>query len=596
MFAASFISEISRAKGRTRAQNIRRHRRFARHRCARRFSFRPRRRHAGHDHREDRRCRAWHGGAIFGFFGEAYIGAAGNITFSGYLDQNSPGIDFNNYEGVWTVAGGSMMHYAREGTPVSGKPSTTWTSMVGAGPSGGSHQTVLKAYSTDGRGLFGGTAGAVAAHRRHRMQAAGMEPGTTYGDNIMGVNINGVPRSNARGETVFTAGTAGPGASDGMWSGIAGNLNLIARTGHQAPAVEPGATIVHLHGRSDQRQRPRRLLRLARRRPRHRRTTASSMLARRRTQRHRPNRRHRAPARAGAQFARRSSAGSGRRSPSTTAGTSPCHGDRRERRDQRQRRRHVRRRRGVAQRRCTQGRAGSRVARRVVQGLDNPFLAGKRARDVYRGVAWRRASTATTMSALHPRRPTATKKLIIREGDAIPGATDGAQLRYFDFLGNNSLGQTHFTAASKGAGVTFDNDFALFAATRPATSLPSPVPATSSTSAAATCAPSSTCTSPPIPAARTASATALNDFGTLVFSAVFEDGTEGIFSVNAPVTRTRFRSNRPHRRYPAPSPPSTAAVADSRVEKHNSIVRSRAAGHIGAKSRASRRWTAAHRR
>ena len=478
------------------------------------------------------------GGAPFNSFGEAYVGAAGNVTFSGYLDTDSPGIDFNNMEGVWTVANGSMSHYAREGTPVSGKPDSTWTSMVGAGPAGGAHQTVLKAYSTDGRGLFGGVAGNVQPIALTGMQAAGFEPGVTYGDNVAGVNGNFVPTGNAAGQTVFTANTVGGGAGSnaGMWTGSAGNLTLVARYGQQAPgAVEPGATVVHLSDATinDNGQIGFAAL-LGGTAPAESSgviyagaPTALTIVTRTGSV---------APGLSGVTIAPPQFGSFGPRVTINNAG-------------------HVAFAANLAGADVNSSNdaaifAGAPAAISVVarkgdaaspalpgltlDALDSPFLAGNGKVMFMADVAGAGVDTNND-AALFTATANAAKKLIAREGDVIPGATDGAQIRFFDFLGINALGQTHFTAGLKGPGVTFDNDYALFASD----------PAGNLFTIARTGdqldlgnGDLRTIESLYIPSysgGQDGVGTALSEAGVLVFRAGFADGTEGIFSVSAPV-------------------------------------------------------------
>jgi hypothetical protein len=168
------------------------------------------------------------------------------------------------------------------------------------------------------------------------------------------------------------------------------------------------------------------------------------------------------------------------------------------------------------------------------QGLDNPFLAGND-HVMYIARVGGAGIDSNNDEALFTRAPNGDQKLIIREGDVIPGATDGAQLRFFDFLGNNSLGQTHFTAGLKGAGVTFDNDFALFASDPSGNLVTIARTGDQLDLGGGDLRTIVDLYVPSYSGGEDGLGTALNDFGTLVFSAVFEDGTEGIFSVNAPV-------------------------------------------------------------
>jgi hypothetical protein len=184
-------------------------------------------------------------GALFAGFDTPTINRNGHVAFGGSLEVELAGVTFNDREGYWTGTSGNLTLLGRQSSPVSGAPSYTFTDFLSpvVGPNG---NAVVKAYSTGGRGLFGGPAGDVRPIALPGMQAPGFDPGVTFGDQIMGLTINGTPRNNTLGQTAFTANTVGnpaPGSNGGMWCGTAGNLALVTRHGAPAPGLPAGIDI-----------------------------------------------------------------------------------------------------------------------------------------------------------------------------------------------------------------------------------------------------------------------------------------------------------------------------------------------------------------
>jgi hypothetical protein len=167
-----------------------------------------------------------------------YLSDSGKVLFYGRLTGSS--VDSNNEQGLWTHDLGSLQLLAREGNPA---PDTavayrSFTELT-FNPSGqASWQSSLQGTGVIGgfndQAYFVGATGSVQLAARGSMVA----PGTSTQFTSMGVYSS----LNASGEIVFRARLQGPGLAQGIWTGLPGSLQLVARDGQQAPDLQAGVT------------------------------------------------------------------------------------------------------------------------------------------------------------------------------------------------------------------------------------------------------------------------------------------------------------------------------------------------------------------
>jgi MYXO-CTERM domain-containing protein len=183
-------------------------------------------------------------GGAFALFDVPTINDAGVVMLRGNLQLGIGGATSDNNLGFWTGTNASdLVLVAREGSPVSGQPDLTFTSVNTAVGAPGGH-VMLHGGSSAGGGLYGGATGSIVPIALLGTQPPGYPAGSTYGNDNAGASFNTPPLVNGLGQTVFTAHTAStPPMGDGMWGGTAGNIALITRAGAQAPALPAGVNI-----------------------------------------------------------------------------------------------------------------------------------------------------------------------------------------------------------------------------------------------------------------------------------------------------------------------------------------------------------------
>ena len=158
--------------------------------------------------------------------------------------------------GIWSQGSGSLAMVAREGSPAPGTPSNVTFSFAPFLPSYAPDLAIppllnnagqislsgfLKGSGTDNSnntGVWVGGAGSLAQVVRAGTQASGTLSSVKYDFGPVTYGLNDV------GQIALVSGLIGSGVNNtnniGYWSGLAGNLALVARMGDAAPGTPPG--------------------------------------------------------------------------------------------------------------------------------------------------------------------------------------------------------------------------------------------------------------------------------------------------------------------------------------------------------------------
>jgi hypothetical protein len=181
-------------------------------------------------------------GVVFNAFTEPVLDAAGQATYWARLTGS--GVTVANREGVWSEGSGSLELVARSGEHAPGTPiGNNFSGFLGGSVfnplplANAAGQTAIRATAGD-YGIWSGEAGDLQL-------VAGA--GSQAPDAPSGVNFSyfGVPVFNSAGHTAFQAYLTGSGVIGntndyGIWSEGSGNLALVARTGDHAPGTPTG--------------------------------------------------------------------------------------------------------------------------------------------------------------------------------------------------------------------------------------------------------------------------------------------------------------------------------------------------------------------
>src|SRR5262249_24741672 len=98
-------------------------------------------------------------------------------------------------------------------------------------------------------GIWSGMPGNLTLVAREGFDAPGTDPGVKFGAGLRGFRS---PMFNESGQVGFTCSLTGPGVtsdnSQGFWLGMPGSASLVARTGDQAPGAAPGELFAFIGG------------------------------------------------------------------------------------------------------------------------------------------------------------------------------------------------------------------------------------------------------------------------------------------------------------------------------------------------------------
>jgi hypothetical protein len=181
------------------------------------------------------------------------VNDAGQVAFQDFLFGS--GVDSSNNHGIWAQRHGNVELVARAGDHAPGTPDgVNFSDLYGVPFSlNNLGQTAFYGALTgsgvaNDAGIWSEGSGSLALVARTGNQAPGMPDGAVF--NIFRISE---PALNNAGQTAFLGVVAGGGVdatnSSGIWSGPAGNLSLVARSGDQAPGAPSGVnfTMSGLH-------------------------------------------------------------------------------------------------------------------------------------------------------------------------------------------------------------------------------------------------------------------------------------------------------------------------------------------------------------
>ncbi|NOX57794.1 MAG: hypothetical protein GXP29_02920 [Planctomycetes bacterium] len=202
-------------------------------------------------------------GVVFDHFSFPLISGAGHTAFRATL--SGPGIDPTNDLSIWIDDSGTLDLVTRHGSMAPGAGAgVVFSDFNDVMPSVNDlGQTAFAAgisgpgvTSANDRGMWSGEAGSLNLIAREGSQAPGTDPGVVFSEVLIN-EIPGVPGDpfalpaftgyvvGGGGHAAFVGSLTGPGVDDtnnvGIWSEASGGaLELIARTGSNAPGTAPG--------------------------------------------------------------------------------------------------------------------------------------------------------------------------------------------------------------------------------------------------------------------------------------------------------------------------------------------------------------------
>jgi hypothetical protein len=192
-------------------------------------------------------------GAVFSGFNGDVRSTPGQAVFMATLWGD--GVNASNNTGIWAGSGAGMTAVARTGSQAPGTTAgTTFSGLTMPQVTAGG-QILLNATmvgaevnSTNARGLWTGSAGNLNLIVRDGDQA----PGLAGGVKLLDVAKYGCSNLSRRGELAFSSYLQGPGIvnnNEGLWSGMPGSYRLVAQKGDLAPgAVESWQYFDHFKG------------------------------------------------------------------------------------------------------------------------------------------------------------------------------------------------------------------------------------------------------------------------------------------------------------------------------------------------------------
>ena len=170
------------------------------------------------------------------------LNATDQTAFSSSLSGS--GVTGANDSGIWLGSAGNLELIAREGSQVPGAANGVNFGSLSAPVINAAGQTAFRGemfgpgvFTTNNAGIWSEGSGNLSLVARSGDQA----PGTP--DGVL-LSSFGNPLINAAGQTAFTAGLAFGGVNStnnwGIWSDSSGQLELVARSGNQAPGTPDG--------------------------------------------------------------------------------------------------------------------------------------------------------------------------------------------------------------------------------------------------------------------------------------------------------------------------------------------------------------------
>lgn len=188
-------------------------------------------------------------GAVFHRAINPIVNGSGATAFSGLLRTNVGGITGDDNAGVWSSGEGPLTMLARKGSQAPGTElGVNFLSFADPNLSDSGRMTFYGTLSGAGvttennKGIWASRAGQLDLIARMGSQAPGVPAGLTFSH----YNFPTAPFIDDGGQVSFQAKLAGPGVTIGndfgIWSERNGQLALLAREGNQAPGFPTGVT------------------------------------------------------------------------------------------------------------------------------------------------------------------------------------------------------------------------------------------------------------------------------------------------------------------------------------------------------------------
>ncbi len=184
--------------------------------------------------------------------GPPVLNSAGQTAFTATLTGN--GVNVHNDEGIWLGGSGNLVLVVRQGNPAPDTPNDVYYGSLGLPVLNAAGQIAFSAYLTgtgvpftNSQGIWSGSSGNLELVARSGIQA----PGTPAGVQYLGFQAR-EPVINGVGQTAFNATLFGGGVDatndSGIWSEGSGNLALVVREGSHAPGTPSGVNFGDFFG------------------------------------------------------------------------------------------------------------------------------------------------------------------------------------------------------------------------------------------------------------------------------------------------------------------------------------------------------------
>lgn len=178
---------------------------------------------------------------------------ASQVAFQGVLSSGAGGVSGANDDGIWTNVGGSFNLLAREGSPAAGASGASFGPLEfprlnAAGEIVFKGSLAAGAAANNNEGIWAFRNGTLDLVAREGQPAPGAPAGTHFGGSNLDLTSFSPPLISDDGSVVFAAnfGAGAISTDRGIWSDRAGSLDLIVRTGDQAPGTPAGTKIAFI--------------------------------------------------------------------------------------------------------------------------------------------------------------------------------------------------------------------------------------------------------------------------------------------------------------------------------------------------------------
>ncbi|QDT75098.1 DUF7453 family protein [Lacipirellula limnantheis] len=179
--------------------------------------------------------------------------SASQFAFQGTLSSGAGGVSGTNNDGIWTNVGGAVSLLAREGALASGAGGASFGPLEfprlnEAGEIVFKGSLAAGAAANSNEGIWAFRNGALELVAREGQPAPGAPAGTHFGGSNLDLTSFSPPLISDDGSILFAAnfGVGAISTDRGIWSDREGSLDLVLRTGDQAPGTPAGTKIAFI--------------------------------------------------------------------------------------------------------------------------------------------------------------------------------------------------------------------------------------------------------------------------------------------------------------------------------------------------------------